>query len=238
MSKKIFICKNCGEKYYSYKENSNFCSKKCKKEYNNILYKCDHCGKIFNINRSRLNKLKDGAIKHIYCCRDCANKGQFTSVEKICEYCGKEYYITKSFSDIQRFCSRECYDNFRTKNAKIFNKTCPICGNNFQTIVESQIYCCNECKGVSQQKRVECTCDNCGKSFTRIISEVKKNKHNFCSNECKYDYIGWNLNDIKILKDNYNKISKNKIQELLSKNYSIKAIASKAQMLNLSKSRL
>lgn len=238
MGKQLFICKNCGKEYHSYKDSSNFCSKECMKSYNNILYKCDYCGKDFYIYKNRLEKLQKGIIKHIYCCRDCANKAQFTSVEKTCEYCGKKYFITKSFSDIQNFCSRECYDNFRTDNAKIFDKICPICNSKFQTNIESQIYCGNECKGISQQKRIECICDNCGKHFNRIVSEVEKNKKHFCSKECMYDYIGWSLSDINILKDNYNKISKNKVQELLSKKYSIKAINSKARALNLTKTRL
>ena len=236
MTKKEFICMNCGEEYYSYKENSKFCSKECQRNYYNVPYNCDFCGKEFLVSRNRIEKLKSGEHKHLYCSRECADKGQYTSVEKVCEHCGKKYMITKAFADIQRFCSRKCYDESR--KPKIFSKICPYCGKTFDAHYQNQIYCGNECKALSQRSRVQCTCDNCGKTFERICSEVEKNNKNFCSKECRFDFIRWNEKDIDILKNNYGKIKNDEIKKILSKEYSVKAIRGKAQTLGLTESRL
>lgn len=238
MGKQLFICKNCGKEYYSYKKNSNFCSKECKHNYNNILYNCDFCGREFYAPRHKIENLKSGKHKHLYCSRECADKAQYTSVEKTCAYCGKKYYITKSFSEIQKYCSRKCYDDSRSKNIKIVLKKCPYCGSVFETYHKNQIYCSRECSALSQQKRKKCVCENCGKTFDRIISEVDKNNKHFCSKECRYDFIRWNEHDINILKNNYGKIKNEKIQKLLSKDYSVSAIKGKATTLGFGKSRL
>lgn len=39
---------------------------------------------------------------------------------------------------------------------------------------------------------IECTCNNCGKSFLRIPSHVQKHKRNYCSKECAV--IGQSIN--------------------------------------------
>ena len=238
MSKQLFICKNCGKEYYSYKKNSKFCSKECQYKYNNILYDCDFCGKAFYVQRYKIEDLKLGKHKHLYCSKKCADDAQNTSVEKTCEYCGKKYYIIKSFADIQKYCSRKCYDDARRENTKLVSKKCPFCGKLFDTYHKEQIYCSKECSALSQRNRKECVCDNCGKIFDRIVSDVDKNNRHFCSKECKYDFFRWNEHDINVLKNAYRKISNIEIQKLLSKEYSVKAIRSKAQALGLAKSRL
>lgn len=120
MSAKSFECKWCGKPYKSYKENSKFCSNDCKTKYRESLkYECDNCGKPFIVVESKLNDLKNGKHKHLFCSRKCANEFQKTAVTKKCEQCGKEYEICYSFKDIQKFCSRKCYDDYRNEHSVI-----------------------------------------------------------------------------------------------------------------------
>lgn len=148
--KNKFVCKNCGKEYYSYKTNSRFCCRQCRKEYNNIEYNCDYCGKKTIINRNKHNKLLSGELKHIYCSKECTTNAQTKKVTKKCEYCGKEYKIGKCFEDIQRFCSRKCYDQYKKENAFSYNfRVCPNCGKEYFPKHRNQIYCCKQCVGES-----------------------------------------------------------------------------------------
>ena len=62
MSKQLFICKNCGKEYHSYKNNSKFCSKECKHNYNNILYNCDFCKEEFYVPRHKIENLNSNNV--------------------------------------------------------------------------------------------------------------------------------------------------------------------------------
>ena len=135
-------------------------------------------------------------------------------IKHICEFCGKEY---EDYFKNSRYCSKECYKNFRKVNAKLKEKQCPVCEKWFIPKTSSTVYCSKECNGIANRNRVTCYCDNCGKPFERIKSEVDKNTKHFCSKECKYEYICWSDEDKKILSDNYGKMSYKEIAKLLSR---------------------
>lgn len=238
MAKNKYICKCCGKEYFSYKEKSNYCSRECRTKDNIFFHKCEFCGKEIQTNKSIHMKYIIGEKKHLYCSKECADKAHTKKVKKICIGCGKEYLISNAFSDVQKYCSRKCYEYQRSKMTKLQEKTCPICNNIFYTYHSTQVYCSKECRGKSIQNRIICKCKVCGKEFERIKSEVVKNEHHYCSKECKYEGIRWNVHDIKILCDNYRKIKTLEIQKMLSKEYSIKAIRSRAKDFGFAQSRL
>lgn len=238
MTKTKYICKCCGIEYFSYKEKSNYCSHECRIKDNMRYLDCEYCGTSIKVSRQIYDNYKNGIKKHIYCSKGCSDKAHFTKVTKVCEYCGEKYQITKCFEEIQKYCSRECYNNMRMKKEKLQTKTCPICKKDFNTYHGNQIYCSKTCSGISIRNRETCICEHCGKSFSRIISEVNKNKRHYCSVECKYEDLRWCISDINILRNNYRKIKVSEIQKMLSKHYSIKAIRGKARVLGLAKSRL
>lgn len=239
MSAKSFECKWCGKPYKSYKENSKFCSNDCKTKYRESLkYECDNCGKPFIVVESKLNDLKNGKHKHLFCSRKCANEFQKTAVTKKCEQCGKEYEICYSFKDIQKFCSRKCYDDYRNEHSVIIHKECPSCYRGFDTYHKDQIYCSKECAGKAQQNRVDCECEYCGKPFERIKSEYDKNKRHYCSKECKILDNAWIHEDIEKLKKYYGKVSKEEITKIISDKWDYEAIRRKAQWLGLTQSNL
>lgn len=135
-------------------------------------------------------------------------------IKHICEFCGKEY---EDYFKNSRYCSKECYKNFRKANAKLKEKQCPVCGKLFKPQNSSVIYCSKECSGIANRNRVICYCENCGKPFERIKSEVDKNTKHFCSRECKHEYICWSDEDKQILKENYGKMPYKEIAKLLSR---------------------
>lgn len=235
MSKKQFKCLNCQKLYFSFKDNSKFCSKDCQFNYYNVEYCCDSCGKFFYTKRHKIEKLKNGNRKNIYCSKECAINGSRTSVNKKCNYCGKIFKTFLSSSDNRKYCSVECYDKSRGQKNKLRKIFCKQCGKYFETYNKKQKYCSSKCCGISQQKRDICICDNCGKFFEKKISDISNN--NFCCIDCRLEFIRWNEHDINILKNNYRKINNNQLKDMLSKDYSIKAIRSMAKTLGFSKSR-
>lgn len=150
--KRLFVCRNCGKEYYSQKPNSKYCSRECRKEYNNVECNCAQCGKKMTIYRNKYEKVLSGELKHIYCSKECTTKAQTKKMTKVCEYCGKEYEIENAFKDVQKFCSRECYENHRSENSFSRQKTvCPICGKIYYPKHRNQTYCSRKCRGVSQR---------------------------------------------------------------------------------------
>lgn len=151
-------------------------------------------------------------------------------VKHICKFCGEEY---KDYFKDSKYCSRKCYEDFRKANVKLKDKQCPICGEWFKPKTSSTIYCSKECRGISDRNRMLCYCDNCGKPFERIKSEVDKNTKHFCSNQCKYEYICWSDEDKQILKDNYGKIPYKEIVKLLNRNIEPHSLHRMAGVLGL-----
>lgn len=80
--------------------------------------------------------------------------------KKICQYCGKEYYVSKSQKDRSKFCSDKC---FRANKNKRVEYNCDYCGKPF-VVTKSRVdkvklgeikglYCCSQCaKDVQKPK--------------------------------------------------------------------------------------
>lgn len=232
-----YICLNCKKEYKSSKTNSKFCSIDCKHQYNRVDYNCDHCNKPMIIYRNQYEKLLKGEKKHLYCSKECADKGQTTKVTNTCKHCGKEFQVYQVWKDTQKFCSKDCFKKHRKENSKEHKVICKQCGKTFLTSRNNQLYCGKNCSGKSQQNRKTCTCKTCGKKFERIVSEIKKNKRHYCSVECKLEDIKWKQSDLALLRKYYNKIDIKELQNKLSKKWSLIAIRTKSQLLGLGKER-
>lgn len=152
----------------------------------------------------------------------------------VCKNCSKEFY--DYFKETQ-FCSRECMNEFKRNNGKLKYKDCEICGKRFRPSYSGQVFCSVECRAKSTEKRVKCKCEFCGQLFFRIISEVDKNAHHYCSKECRYNATSWSDNEINILIKNYGEIPNRDISVLLDGNRSAKEISRKASELNLTLNR-
>ena len=75
------ICQYCGELYYvdkSQEKRSKFCSDKCFRASKNkrVEYNCDYCGTPFMVTKSKVEKVKNGERKGLYCSSQCAKDVQ------------------------------------------------------------------------------------------------------------------------------------------------------------------
>jgi len=86
--------------------------------------------------------------------------------EKVCQYCGKKYYVAKSQENRSKFCSDKC---FRANKNKQIEYNCDYCGKPFM-ITKSQVdkvetglkrglYCCSQCAKDVQKPKWGDICD-------------------------------------------------------------------------------
>lgn len=117
-------------------------------------------------------------------------------IYKKCNKCGKVLFYKEFNKDkskkygIKNIC-KQC------TNSK-YTKTCVLCGKDFKTCKNSQIYCSMECLSKSQVKRIKTICDYCNKEYYIQECYLKERKNHYCSKECKYK-----AHSIK-MKNNYN----------------------------------
>lgn len=111
------ICQYCGKEYHvseSQEKRSKFCSDKCFRANKNTQteYECDYCGKLFMIRKSRIEQVKNGERKGLYCCSQCAKDVQKTKWNDIVSLFQSRNYALLS----------DKYVNAKTKMDYICNK--------------------------------------------------------------------------------------------------------------------
>jgi len=123
-----------------------------------------------------------------YCSVDCYRQEKrkvFPKVEKICEWCVKQFSVAWRFR-AARFCSKSC-SNSATKRNRI-QKICFWCKKEFETIKSNENitkFCSIECFHYSlrlgEEAVVKLTCKNCKKEFEKSYSNRDRI---FCSKKC------------------------------------------------------
>lgn len=115
----IVVCENCGKELSfqpSRAKLRRFCSHECAREYRSkqveVTLTCEECGSIFKLP----NALNRRGRK--YCSVACNGKARRRLTTAVCEHCGREYEMRPSNLADRKFCSRECFDQFRIDNAK------------------------------------------------------------------------------------------------------------------------
>lgn len=68
------------------------------------------------------------------------------------------------------------------------NKICTICGSEYKPHRKTQEFCSVECRAKSREKRYDVKCDNCGKEIVKKQHEIDRNKHHYCSQECRMEH--------------------------------------------------
>lgn len=149
-----------------------------------------------------------------------------------CKNCGKEF---ENYFEKATYCSKDCYYEYCATHGKYGTHICESCGTEFKKLRENHCFCSAACRAKATEKKEQCICDNCGKSFMRIISEIKKNKRHYCSEECKRQDMYWSPLDTEILANNYHKVSYKKIAKMLSRPRSAKAVSRKAIDMGLTR---
>ncbi len=105
-------CDRCGKVFNRrpsvINEKQNFCSRKCFQKGTGVTYTCDYCGNQNTKSECRFNENQKN-----YCNRECMIKDRENNVTKKCEQCGDEFTFPESKSE--KFCSRECYSQYRSE---------------------------------------------------------------------------------------------------------------------------
>lgn len=153
-------------------------------------------------------------------------------IQHKCKFCRKEY---KDYFADSKYCSTDCYKNFRKINAKLVEKKCPICEKLFKPKNSSIIYCSKKCVDLGKQKRYTCICNYCGKKFTRIRSEVIKNSKHYCSKKCKLNDVCWSKEAEQILLNNYGKLPYSEILRFIDRDINAHSIYAKTKSMGITK---
>lgn len=195
------------------KTKTHTCSKECKDKMNSVRSEeerknwpkliCDFCEGEFQISPFILKQKLEN--KSFTCCsRKCSQKflgkKHQEEAEKrhlenwkhvCCEYCGKDFQVSKDLEESSKFCSRECKDKYKTKNATIF-LNCQYCGNEFP-VLKGQLtfwkelkYCSEKCRRSAGPHKIEMICVICGEKY--FVSNNRKETSICCSYECLYKW--------------------------------------------------
>ena len=149
-------------------------------ECRKIKKKCSKCNEVKNIFQfpKRKNGSKDGY-------RNICKKCYYESKKKhkcVCIYCNNEFM---SQNKEQKFCSNECYSEYKTNNKKgkkTYINVCIYCNKTFETIYKNQKYCSHECSVKERIILTEKKCIICNKTF-----KSRKITSKYCSNKCKHE---------------------------------------------------
>jgi len=114
-------------------------------------------------------------------------------VKRNCECCNKEFeilpYLIKA--GYGKFCSRDCYaESMRGKQkptkVERIKVTCLQCNKTFLAYPcdRDRKFCSKECSDESHRIRLIHECENCGKTFNIIPSQLSRGWGKYCSRSC------------------------------------------------------
>lgn len=171
-----------------------------------FMLKCGVCGKEFlPTSYKQYNNLTKKARRYnriFYCSNECKSIAKGTK-KCICEYCGKEYYVTKYDFEHRKhhFCSKQCWLNYRKEHIKTNNgkeAICKFCGKKF--IVQKTNngkYCSLECNHNDIIKNIDEKIENGMCVSQRSLKNyLLRHYHKCMCPKCKWD---WNDNDTTML---------------------------------------
>jgi len=170
MTKVKCVCKNCKREFEVYPSDikqgkERFCSKKCQYTFQSKKMEqiCLVCNKKFFV-KPYIVKKGWGNL----CSQECMGIYLRKRDTVKCDYCGKEIEILSSKSKRYKkhYCNANCRDAFKksiTTSRSNRTKKKPIVNN-----------------------KVNHTCKECGKEFEVLLSNIKKGKGKYCSENCRH----------------------------------------------------
>lgn len=129
---------------------------------NRVTLICEHCGKEYEVKRTRLTTSK-------YCSVNCRNESRKSNITLECKGCGKLYTVPLYKKDTSKYCSIECknkYGNIIIE--KEYN--CRLCGDPFLSKHKREfcsIRCENAVKGFLEDKELQHEYPNRGEGETK-----------------------------------------------------------------------
>lgn len=118
-------------------------------------------------------------------------------LKQVCPVCNSTFYVYpyRLKTDRPLTCSRKCSAQIRPRKS---NKAiCDYCHKEFQRPASStnkpHKFCSYKCEKLYFHPNggysVTLTCEYCGASFQRKVSQVRQFKHHFCSRKCHNDWL-------------------------------------------------
>jgi hypothetical protein len=171
-----------------------------------VKVKCDYCDEIINKIYKNYVKKNSKSLTNKDCCDNCKyikkdeefnikNKDNSKQVKKLCQQCGKHFYIKLYDSNrgYGKYCSNECSGKARNKQIIV---ECKFCGKEIRrrpSQIKDNNFCSRDCQGkwISANKsgensslynRVKNICKYCGNEYE--VKNYNKDNSNFCSNKC------------------------------------------------------
>ena len=193
---KSYVCKICGEQFFSESNYAKYCSDDCKAAGRQANYRKD-------IEYTRMLSRKNANAYHERN-RDEVNRKKrerrvHTMYEKTCIHCG-EVFTTKRNDKVS--CGKRDKLHRPNEEVKMEVVMCEYCGKIFYKPVSTYNKdirngkpqgCCQLHTFVLNGSTLSLTCSECGKVFERPRSQhIEGQKHDFCSKECQdanIDYI-------------------------------------------------
>ena len=126
-----------------------YCSVSCqaKARENKIKRKCQTCGRVYLVIKSREKRSK-------YCSCECFAKGKAKWIKKRCLFCGKTFDV-KSNRKNNKFCGRKCFQKYQIGKKRstfpgmrggLVKRKCLNCGVEFESErYRKQQYCSQAC---------------------------------------------------------------------------------------------
>ena len=151
-----------------------------------------------------------------------------------CKHCGEQF---EDYCQSTLFCSRKCYYENRRENKKYGNIICPVCGKEFKQQRQNHMFCSVECRIKATEKKMECICNYCGKSFMRKEPELIKNKRHYCSEECKRNGMYWSEKDTNLLINNFGSMTYKEMANMFTPSKTIDEIKRRAIYIGLTESQ-
>ena len=203
MGKYIHTCGNCNKEFEDYSKGTKFCSRNCYEEHRQLNRKTKKV--ICSVCNKEFLQL---TIGQTFCSNKCKHKFTEDRIECICEHCGKIFKRKRSEVDKNKkhYCSNEC-----RMNAMFWSK------EDTNILIENH-------KKMSYKEMSE---SNIFSTF-KTVDEIRR----------RAGYIGilssreWSDEEIDILKNYYNKISRSELMSMLP-NRTKSSILSKARSYGL-----
>lgn len=172
-----------------------YCSHECQRlgRRKGEIKNCLQCDKKFY---APLSETKRGG--GIFCSPECGHEhirnrpGQ--RVTRICEQCGQQFqtWFSRIEAGVGRFCSESCHNEYQTD--ALITVACGHCGKELKIkpgrAKSVQQFCSKHCFHLGKQKRVACTCLQCGTTFTVHEYAYRRGSGRFCSYQCNRIYSG------------------------------------------------
>ena len=123
--------------------------------------------------------------QHSFCSRDCSNKRNIKSIQRICKACGNRFVVYPSQPWRSDYCSLECSPRHIANKEKV----CEYCGKGFvafshRAVIEGK-YCSRQCLYDSNNSNTVVHCCICEKPIPSSPRRSNRSSRHFCSPECK-----------------------------------------------------